>query len=148
MKKKGTFLLKVICPCRLSVFLAFQNYMIFKTTVLWRFDCRSKQYLNYALLLFSFKGGFGCVNALLFCVYNISPVYLGDNRIVFEDLPTYIGGLSVANLVWPATRQPTFLNKKNKANCRKSSKNFVKFSIHVSRITLWKLLDYVLCTCK
>ena len=30
--------------------------------------------------------------------------HLGDNRIVFEDLPTYIGGLYVANLVWPATR--------------------------------------------
>ena len=30
--------------------------------------------------------------------------YLGDNRIVFKDLPTYIGGLYVANLVWPATR--------------------------------------------
>ena len=29
---------------------------------------------------------------------------LGDNRIVFEDLPTYIDGLYVANLVWPATR--------------------------------------------
>ena len=32
------------------------------------------------------------------------PLQLGDNRIVFEDLPTYIGGLYVANLVWPATR--------------------------------------------
>jgi len=29
---------------------------------------------------------------------------LGDNRIVFEDLPTYIGGLYVANLVWHAKR--------------------------------------------
>ena len=38
-----------------------------------------------------------------FCVM-LANYYLGDNRIVSEGLPTYIGGLYVANLVWPATR--------------------------------------------
>jgi len=30
-------------------------------------------------------------------IWFLLQVQLGDNRIVFEDLPTYIGGLYVAN---------------------------------------------------
>ena len=37
--------------------------------------------------------------------------------------------------VIPILKQITFLNRKNKENYRKSSKNFDFFSIHVSRMT-------------
>ena len=76
--------------------------------------------------------------------------YLGDTRIVFEDLRTYIGGLHVAHLVWPATHyirrqifkydtvipiqmQLIFLNNKIKKYHQKTPR---QISIFVNRMTL------------
>ena len=37
--------------------------------------------------------------------------YNGDNRIVFEDLPTYIGGLSVAGQTFATDKPPIYVGK-------------------------------------
>ena len=69
---------------------------------------------------------------------------IGDNRILFEDLPTYIDGLSVANLVWAATRHRSRSNAICDSQTSDTRRQIFKYDTVIpilKQITLFKQKD-------